>query len=64
MARNIKRTIYNKLCWKINIALEVYVYSKLKCVCYINIFNYIYLYRWKKKNIQARVRNVLFIWGA
>ena len=31
---NMKRNIYNKLCSKINIALEVYVYSQL-IVCVI-----------------------------
>ena len=60
---NIIRTIYNTLSSKINIALVVYVYSQLKCMYYINVFNYLYLYGCKKY-IKARVRNVLFIRGA
>ena len=40
-AQSIKTTIYNKLCSKFNIALEVYVHSQLKCMCFINVYLFV-----------------------
>ena len=33
-------------------------------MCVFNVFNYLYLYRYKKIYIKVHVRNVLFIRGA